>query len=56
MFSNYRSSISAVLIITAGYLFIYQLWYGITPMGMDPVLDGETESADRRKDVSRGGV
>ena len=38
---KFTSALRGVLLVTAGYLFIYQLWYSGQPMGLDPVLDGK---------------
>lgn len=39
--SKFRSSITGVLILTAVYLFIYQLWYSGTPLGLEPAPGGQ---------------
>ena len=38
--AKFLTSVRGVLILTAVYLFIYQLWYTQTPMGLEPVQDG----------------
>ena len=50
--SKFLPAIIGVLILTTGYLLVYQFWYSSTPFGIVPVYDGKENLQDAERIIN----